>query len=59
MATSNTEDDVQDVYDYWHLQYEGDMELEEFMQSQLGWTDMELQYWVVTGGKLPGDEGNG
>jgi hypothetical protein len=58
MATSNTDDDVQDVIDYWHLCYQGDMELDEFMQSQLGWTDMEYQYWEVTG-KLPGDEGNG
>lgn len=58
MATSKTQDDVDDVYEFWHLHYDGDMDLETYMQSQLGWTDMEYEYWAVTG-KLPGDEGNG
>lgn len=58
MATSNTEDDVLDVVEFWHLEYDGDMDLDEYMQSQLKWTDMEYEYWALTG-KLPGDEGNG
>lgn len=58
MSTEISEDDVLDAVEYWHLQYDGDMELDEFMQSQLRWTDMEYEYWAVTG-KLPGDEGNG
>ena len=58
MSTLHSDDDVQDMYDYWHLYYQGEQELDEFMKSQLNWTDMEYQYWEVTG-KLPGDEGNG
>lgn len=50
--TSSQEAD--DLLAFWHLEYEGNMELDEFMCSQARWTQMEFEYWAVTG-KMPGE----
>jgi hypothetical protein len=42
----------QDLFDYWHLQYEGDLSLAEFMQLNADWSDMDYLYWKTTG-ELP------
>lgn len=54
-----TSKQAQDYYDYWHLQYEGNLELDEFMKFQTGWTDMELDYWTLSGNVPEEENANG
>ena len=32
--------DEQDFYDFWHLKYDGELSLEEFMKQFVEWSDM-------------------
>lgn len=41
--------EVQDLFDYWHLSYEGHLTLQEFMAANAEWTDMDFAEWEVTG----------
>jgi hypothetical protein len=53
MATSERPPHFEhDLFDYWHLQYEGDLSLAEFMKLNADWSDMDYLYWKTTG-ELP------
>lgn len=41
--------EVQDLFDYWHLTYEGKLSLQEFMAANAGWSDMDYAQWETTG----------
>ena len=49
MSTEISKEQEQDFFDYWHLQYEGDLSLEEFMIMHAHWTDMDRNFWETTG----------
>lgn len=40
---------VKDYFDYWHLQYEGDLSLQDFMALHAGWSEMDYAEWEITG----------
>lgn len=46
---------VKDFFDYWHLQYEGNLSLQEFMALNADWSDMDYAEWEITGVLPDGD----
>lgn len=46
MTSDNQE---QDLLDYWHLEYAGRLTLAEFMAADADWSEMDYIYWETTG----------
>lgn len=43
-----SDEELDDLIDFWHLQYTGDLGLEEFMAEKAGWTVEQTRTWLAT-----------
>ena len=44
-----SDDALNDLIEFWHLDYEGDLELAEFMAERAGWTIDDVEEWLDLG----------
>jgi hypothetical protein len=43
-----TNDDMDDLVDEWHLDYEGPLELVDFLASRTGLSNDQVVHWIET-----------
>lgn len=40
------EAEVNDVIDEWHMHYQGELSLSEYLANQMDWTQMQAKAWL-------------